>query len=122
MTPKDFNTAIGRLIRDLRQIRGLNQAAVGRAIGVSYQQISKGEAGTNAFSAFQLSRLAGLLDIHIADLYERAGESTGVQQPTAAEHDSYLAARYVAKIADPKLRGSVVDFTRKLAYNAGAAA
>ncbi len=42
-------------------------------------------------------------------------------EPGPAENDSFLAARYVGKIADPKLRGLVVDFARKCAYQGEAA-
>jgi transcriptional regulator with XRE-family HTH domain len=121
MKAKDFNKAMGLVVRRHRLLQGLNQAAVGKQISVSYQQVQKGESGQNAFSAFQLTRIAELFGIAVADLYQEAGLEKREPILTEAQSDGFLAARYVGKIRDPKLRTNLVDFARKLAY-AGAAA
>jgi transcriptional regulator with XRE-family HTH domain len=122
MTGKAFNIAMGRVIREFRLQCSLTQKQVGAALGVSYQQINKYESGNNGLTALYLPALASIFGTTIADLYDRAGAVAPTIEPTEAENDSFLAARYVAKIADPALRRNVVDFTRKLAYQSGEAA
>ncbi len=111
-----FNVAMGRAIRELRLKNGLSQGTVGKHINVSYQQISKVEKGTNGIAACYLPRLAELLGVTVADLYERVGSSSQSKQHSPAENDSFLAARYVGKIEDPKIRSVIIDVARKAAY------
>jgi transcriptional regulator with XRE-family HTH domain len=116
MTPKQFNRSLGAVTRQLRIERGLSQAHVGVALGVTYQQIQKNEHGQNSLAAHYLPKLAKLFGVTVADLYERAGVKSVAAEPTAADNDAFMAARYVKRIADPKLRSHIIDFTRKLAY------
>lgn len=111
-----FNRAMGAAIKRLRKTRGLRQSDVGDALGVSYQQAQKFETGLNGLSAFQVSKLAVILCTSVSSLYEEAGLTQAELIPTAAENDSLLAARYVAKIRSPKLRSALIDYTRTLAY------
>jgi len=117
-----FNVAMGRVVRQLRKSSALTQKEVGAHINVSYQQLNKYENGTNGIAACYLPRLAELFGVSVADLYAQVGLTAAATEPTEAENDSFLAARYVARISDPKLRRVIVDFTRKLAYQGGEAA
>ncbi|WP_263353354.1 helix-turn-helix domain-containing protein [Acidicapsa acidisoli] len=114
MTPAEFNKAISAEIKSLRKQHGYTQLFLAEAISVSYQQIQKSECGTNAFSAFQIAQLAQLFGVTVSEIYERAG--TSATEPSEAQHDAYLAARYVARIADPAERRHLVDYARKRAY------
>lgn len=112
----EFNRAMGAAIKRHRLARGLKQADIGDALGVSYQQIQKGEHGLNGFSAFQISKLAVVFGLSVGTLYADAGAANKDREPSPAENDSFLAARYVAKIRSPRLRSALVDYTRALAY------
>jgi transcriptional regulator with XRE-family HTH domain len=120
MTPQQFNRAMGAVIRQQRLTRGLTMEAVAKQLGFSYQQQSKYEHGQNACTAHLTAKYAALFGISIAVFYEIA-ETQQNTEPTPTENDGFLAARYVSRIADEKLRGAVVDFTRKLAYQGGEA-
>lgn len=61
---------IGQRLRDLRKQRGMSQGALGKAIGVAYQQVGKYEKGTNRIGAVRLRTIAGALRIKEADIYE----------------------------------------------------
>lgn len=50
MTRPDIERAIGAALRERRHHRALTQAQLGKAIGVSYQQIQKYETGKNRVS------------------------------------------------------------------------
>jgi transcriptional regulator with XRE-family HTH domain len=115
-----FNKAMGAAIRKERLARGMTMADLGKQLGVSYQQIQKNEYGINGLSAFTVMRVAEIFELTLAQLYERAAINAAVKpaaEPSEAENAGYLAARYVQRIADPKLRSNVVDFARKLAYS-----
>lgn len=61
-TYKHHNIMIGRNIRHLREARGLTQVSLGRALGVSFQQIQKYERGENVISAARVHVLSLVLD------------------------------------------------------------
>jgi transcriptional regulator with XRE-family HTH domain len=120
MTPKDFTRAMGAVLRKHRRSMGLNQTAVGDILGATYQQIQKFESGLNALSAYQITKIVSLFGLSVAQFYEEIGVTQIEMPPSEAESDGFLAARYVGRIADPKLRTNLVDFARKLAYTGAA--
>jgi len=123
MSAKQFNRAMGAAIKRLRKKRGLSLQQVGAALGVTYQQAGKYTDGANGLSAYYLPKLAALFGISIEQLYEQARINVAVEpaEPTPADNDAFLAARYVARIEDEKVRGAFVDFARKLAFQGGGA-
>jgi transcriptional regulator with XRE-family HTH domain len=73
--PKASNTVdqfIGRRVAVARKLAGLSQEAVGRTVGVTFQQIQKYERGTNRISAGKLAMLAAHLGQPITFFYEGA--------------------------------------------------
>lgn len=66
----DIDLQIGKTIRARREKTGLTQADLGRAIGVTFQQVQKYERGTNRVSAAAMMRVADALKCSVADLYD----------------------------------------------------
>lgn len=60
---------IGSTIRARREKKGLTQAQLGKAIGVTFQQVQKYERGVNRVAAATLLSCAEALDCSVADLY-----------------------------------------------------
>ncbi|MCP5366723.1 MAG: helix-turn-helix transcriptional regulator [Hyphomicrobiales bacterium] len=50
--------------------KGLSQIELGKAAGVTFQQIQKYETGRNRISASRLYRFANALDVEVAAFYE----------------------------------------------------
>jgi transcriptional regulator with XRE-family HTH domain len=71
----DVDVSVGAKIRLLRQCRGMSQAALAAAVGVSFQQVQKYESGANRVSASMLSKIAETLGVRIAELF---GDGDGV--------------------------------------------
>jgi|CZKL01.1.fsa_nt_gi transcriptional regulator with XRE-family HTH domain len=96
MNMKDFNRAMGAVIRKHRLARGLSQSDVAKALGVSYQQVSKAESGANAISAHQLTMIAPPLDVTVAQLYEEASatRTEGASPDDEINAELFLIARY----------------------------
>jgi transcriptional regulator with XRE-family HTH domain len=121
MNSAAFNKAIGAVLERERKVRGLTLEALGKVLDVSYQQIQKFTSGTNGCSAYQLQLFADAFELPVAYIYEQAGIKRPLSPPRPEDNDAFLAARYVSRITDEKLRGNIVDFTRKLAYRGDAA-
>lgn len=59
----NLNKNIGAKLKYRRKLRGLSQAALGKALGgVSYQQIQKYEYGADAMNAIKLQQAAKFLN------------------------------------------------------------
>lgn len=65
----DIDIKIGSIIRARREARGITQAQLGQAVGVTFQQIQKYERGANRVSAATMLKIADALTCHVADLY-----------------------------------------------------
>ncbi len=111
-----FNRSLSRSVDILRRSHGFTFAELGSALGVSWQQAQKYCAGRNAFAAHQIPILAEMFGLSVEQLYKEAGVKSPESEPTEAQNDAFLAARYVSRIHDGKLRRHIIDFTRKLAY------
>jgi transcriptional regulator with XRE-family HTH domain len=64
-TPRASGAAdksLGEKIRTRRVAAGISQEELGKALGVSFQQIQKYEKGVNRVSAVRLSQIAAALD------------------------------------------------------------
>lgn len=64
---------VGKNIAAFRAVKGLTQTQLGRAIGVTFQQVQKYESGRNRLSASKLHQIAAALDIQVGDLFPEAG-------------------------------------------------
>jgi transcriptional regulator with XRE-family HTH domain len=122
MSPQAFNKAMGAAIRLEMNARAMTLETLGKAIGVTYQQIGKYAAGQNGLSAFRLQQVAAALHISVAELYERAGAQTQTAEPSAAENDGFLAARYIMRIKSLWLRKLFLGVLQKAAYEGEKAA
>jgi transcriptional regulator with XRE-family HTH domain len=54
---------VGARIRMQRMVRGFSQTELGKAVGVTFQQVQKYEKGTNRVSASRLQRVANVLEV-----------------------------------------------------------
>lgn len=60
---------VGERLRAARLQSGLSQSDVGKAMGLSFQQVQKYERGTNRISASMLVRAATALGVPVSDLF-----------------------------------------------------
>lgn len=69
--PKDidpFDVRVGQRIRAYRLNRGLSQSALGKKIGVSFQQIQKYERGLNRIGVSRLKKIATVFESSVSAL------------------------------------------------------
>ena len=67
-----FDEYLGRSIREQRTAAKISQTVLGKAIGVSFQQIQKYESGRNRMSVGQLWLLCNFLDVPITSMFDGA--------------------------------------------------
>lgn len=65
---KDINLEIGVFIRKIRIKNGLTGAQLGNLIGVSQQQISRYERGSNGISLPDLIFILSIMNVSFSDL------------------------------------------------------
>lgn len=76
---------IGEAIRRRREAVGLTQAAVGQAVGVTFQQVQKYERGENRVASSKLLLIAEVLRCDPGDLLsDSPPEAAGGQRMLAA--------------------------------------
>lgn len=68
--PNPIDLHVGRRLRLLRRSRGLSQARLAEAIGVTFQQVQKYERGANRLSASKLYEAAAALGVAIEVFFE----------------------------------------------------
>src|SRR3954453_4902404 len=64
------NEHIGERIRLRRTLLGLSQAELGKALGLSFQQMQKYERGASSIGAGQLCGIARALDVPVSFFYD----------------------------------------------------
>jgi len=74
-----IDVAVGKRIKKRRLQLHISQAALGAAIGVSFQQVQKYERGANRVSAAAIYKFAHVLDVPIAFFFEELPERSGIQ-------------------------------------------
>jgi len=74
--PDPIDVEVGERVRAIRLARKVSQSALGRALGVSFQQVQKYERGANRISASSLCYIAGHLEVEVADLLPAANRAS----------------------------------------------
>lgn len=78
LSSKEIDVILGDFIRQHRRAAGLSQSELGRAAGISFQQIQKYECGQNRISVSRLFQLVAALGLDPAEIVtevQRAIES-----------------------------------------------
>ena len=73
--PHPVDIYVGKRLRMRRTMLGMSQEALGRAIGVTFQQIQKYERGVNRMGSSRLFDFARILNVPVAFFFEGYEES-----------------------------------------------
>lgn len=69
-TPHPVDLMVGARVRDRRIRLGYNQTDLGRALGLTFQQVQKYEKGSNRISASKLVEIAAFLKVKPSDFLD----------------------------------------------------
>jgi transcriptional regulator with XRE-family HTH domain len=129
--PNPVDQHVGSRVRLRRMLLGMSQERLGESMGLTFQQVQKYEKGVNRIGASRLFQISKILDVPVQFFFEEAPHAEARKSPGLAEPDSeafileFLNSREglelnraFVKIADAKVRKSVVDLVRALSAGA----
>lgn len=106
---KSYFAALGRHVSSLRKTKGMTQAELARAIGVSQQAVFAYELGDRRISVLVLAKIANAFTVPVEKLIGMAQPARAPKRrlsPRAARHAERLQAlprtqqRFVVRILD----------------------
>jgi transcriptional regulator with XRE-family HTH domain len=103
----EIDRLIGERVRMARQARGRSQTDLGKAVGVTFQQVQKYENGVNRISASRLLRIAETLGLPVAAFFE---EEEHAPPPETDFHVAYEFAR----LNDPEVKRRILALIRSI--------
>lgn len=71
-TPQEqlIDKTVGANVRTIRTARKMSQETLGRACGITFQQVQKYEKGTNRVGASRLVQFARILNVDVAAFFD----------------------------------------------------
>src|SRR3979490_965084 len=125
--PNPVDRHVGSRVRMRRMMLSMSQEKLGDALGLTFQQIQKYEKGTNRVGASRIQQISEILQVPVSFLFEGGPSGTlsaqGFSEGTSPAYVSdFLATseglaltRAFTRIADGKLRRSIVDLVEQIA-------
>ena len=132
-SPLSVDTYVGNQLKARRMLLGINQTDLGKAVGITFQQVQKYEKGINRIGASRLYDLAQVLGVPVQFFYEEApiaearangpdGQADGPDEHSIVaflrSRDGLELNRAFVRIPDLKARRAIVDLVRSLANDA----
>jgi transcriptional regulator with XRE-family HTH domain len=116
-SPDPIDVEVGLNLRRVRRDRGLSQAEVGDALGITFQQVQKYERGANRVSASMLVKAARFLGVRAADLLPEEDKTRSTDVLLRRVADTPAAGKAVeafCAIPSPGLRRTVLQLMKAL--------
>jgi transcriptional regulator with XRE-family HTH domain len=115
-----IDKSIGGRLKMYRQRANISQTALGKHLGVSFQQVQKYENGTNRVSAATLIKIARFLNISVGELMvldgqqtQSTGSSKDLMRFAKSSEGKSLLSGFMA-IEDSSLRRHIVGLVKAL--------
>lgn len=124
--PDPIDVHVGGRVRLRRMVLGMSQDALGKALGLTFQQVQKYEKGANRIGAGRLMQLSGLLEVPVQFFYDDYDTEVGARgfAEDDAPSDPFMdllhsqegvqLCRYYTQIEDPIVRKRVLDLVRSI--------
>ncbi len=122
----DFHSVdkyVGSRVRRQRMAIGISQTKLGKALGVSFQQVQKYEKGSNRISASKLLAASHLLEQPVSYFFDGAEEVGGREKSLAPDdqqvlmesREVYEVIRNYSQISDKLVRQRIRKLISSLA-------
>jgi transcriptional regulator with XRE-family HTH domain len=122
--PNPVDVHVGGRLRLRRTLLGQTQTDLGKAVGLTFQQIQKYERGANRIGAGRLYDFSRLLDVPVSffyddmpgDVSESRPDSVGLEfdQEQMSSRESLKLIRAYYNIGNQDVRNSLYDLARSL--------
>ena len=111
---KEIDKKIGYNVKTLRSQKPMSQAALGKSIGVTFQQLQKYERATNRIAASRLYQTAKVLGVNISYFFDdNFSEELNANLIDPARYAKELIA--LDSIKDKKAKNKLSTFIREFA-------
>lgn len=109
--PHPVDVAVGKKLKELRNMRRMSQSHVAGKLGISFQQIQKYEIGSNRISASRLYELSNILSVCVSDFFSELGQVAKRRDEGGGDSLVLSMANQIIKTKTPKERAA---FEKKL--------
>jgi transcriptional regulator with XRE-family HTH domain len=108
---------IAKRIKARRLDLRMSQQALGRAIGLTFQQVQKYEKGVNRVGAGRLQQIAKILKVSPTYFFDDVTRLNGGEELFSLLDTSYSLriVKAFARISDPRLRQNAVELIESIA-------
>src|ERR1700743_2488932 len=130
--PNPIDKYVGSRVRMRRIMLGMSQEKLGEALGLTFQQIQKHQKGTTRVAASRIQQISEILQVPVSFLFEGGptsapagdGFGEGTSPPYVSDFlapsEGLALTRAFTRIADTKLRRSIVDLVEQIAAHESA--
>jgi transcriptional regulator with XRE-family HTH domain len=112
-SPHPINLCIGQQMKLRRKVMGLSQEALGKLMGMTFQQVQKYERGTDSMSAWRLFELAQIMDVSPMYFYSSLENEDSISADNLTTQSIHLMRDFNA-IPSAKIRQSITAFVREV--------
>jgi transcriptional regulator with XRE-family HTH domain len=109
---------VGRRVRAIRLERDMSQSALGKLLGVTFQQVQKYEKGVNRIGAGRLQSLAEIFEVPISAFFDEkkdASEHRSTLFELADSAGALSLLRAYSSLTDQKLKRALVQLASAMA-------
>jgi transcriptional regulator with XRE-family HTH domain len=127
-TPDPIDVHVGSQVRMRRKLVGMSQEKLGKALGLTFQQIQKYEKGANRIGSSRLYKLSNIFNVPVAYFFDNIPEHTVKQsrdlknlgpqvfdQAKLTKNETLELVRAYYKITNPKVRKRIFELIKAFA-------
>ena len=134
--PNPVDVHVGGRMRLRRTLLGYSQEKLGKAVGLTFQQIQKYERGANRIGASRLFQFSQILDVPVSYFFEELPDAVkshegqlrfgmkdryqkSLEPDPLARRETLELVRAYYRITDPRVRHSLFELVKSLAKGVG---
>jgi transcriptional regulator with XRE-family HTH domain len=123
--PNQIDVQVGARIRLRRTVVGMSQETLGKALGITFQQVQKYEKGTNRVGASRLQAISNALQMPVSLFFEDSEGKEPLRSDFETEMLRFIGSaeglalnRAFARITDTAVRQKVLALVKAIASEA----
>lgn len=126
--PDPVDVHVGSRVRMRRTLLGMSQEKLGKALGLTFQQIQKYERGANRIGSSRLYKLSKILDVPVEFFFEDMQDSSGrrvrgmsdsgphqYEADQLSRRETLELVRAYYRIKQPKVRKRTFELVKAIA-------
>ncbi|MBT5767602.1 helix-turn-helix domain-containing protein [Emcibacteraceae bacterium] len=130
-SPDPVDIHVGARVRLRRTLLGMSQEKLGKALGLTFQQVQKYERGANRIGSSRLFQLSKILDVPVSFFFDEMTTDTTQKADGMAEGNKQVfevdklsrretleLVRAYYKITDPSVRKKIFEMVKAVGSSA----